>query len=101
MNCNEFLNKEIDLLYELPSIHEGTSGVYFLFMWWVLVYVGQSKALGNRMNYHIRDKRYARGIPWTFYGAMKVPEKWLDRVEYHYIQKFKPRFNKQMAPRSV
>ena len=96
---NKYTDKEIDLLYELQPIEEMVSAVYFLFFHCELVYVGQSNGLANRMNYHHRDKRYDRGIPWTHYGAMRVPSALLNEVEYHYINKFKPLCNKQMAPR--
>ncbi len=99
VNGDQLLGKEIDLLYELQPIDEMVSAVYFLFYEPELVYVGQSLGVSNRMNYHFRNRSYARGVPWTFWGAMAVPKDRLNEVEYHYIQRFKPCGNKQMAPR--
>lgn len=71
-------------------------GVYFLFLRWALVYVGQSVCLHQRINGH-RWASLGRGagkrIPFNKVAMIEVPRPHLDEVELHYIRALKPAFN--------
>lgn len=71
-------------------------GVYFLFLRWALIYVGQSVGLSARLNAH----RFAsmgvgagKRMPFNKVAMIEVPRHWLDEVENHYIATYKPPFN--------
>ena len=70
------------------------SGVYFLFLRWALVYVGQSVKVSARLRAHRAD----RIIPFNKFSVIDVPRHWLDKVEYHYIAAHRPRFNLRLHP---
>jgi hypothetical protein len=91
-----YVGREIDLLYELPLIHEMITAVYFVFDLCELVYVGSSDGVANRLNYYYRDRNHGR-LHWSHIGVMPVPEEIRFTVEAHYIKRFWPRLNKECA----
>lgn len=67
---------------------EMLSGIYFLWYGDTLVYIGQSSNGTSRIMDHKKDKLFDS---WYW---IPVVEKYLDDVEYFYIEKFKPEYNK-------
>lgn len=89
-----FIDREIDLIYELPYLHKMIPAVYFLFYSVEVIYVGASKGVANRLNHYqlAKDFRRPKG-EWTRIGVLPVPEEILFTVERHYIEKFWPYYN--------
>lgn len=76
------------------------SGIYFLFVRWALVYVGQSVRVADRLHSHFMNRvdRRTRLIPFNKFSVIEVPRPWLDDVEIHYIRALKPPFNIKDVP---
>lgn len=81
------------------------SGVYFLFLRWALLYVGQSVEVGSRLRAHFIKRLCARQIGYTGtiiwfnkVSVIPVPEYWLDEVESHYIATLRPPYNIRGVP---
>lgn len=84
--------------YVNPSagIAPGYGIIYFLFLENSVVYVGQTKQdLFGRLSQHVRDKVF------DSYSVMPVSMADLNRIERHYISKYKPRYNVVHNPRSA
>lgn len=75
----------------LPSIII-CSGVYFLWRENDLLYVGQSRLVGQRLIEHEK----ASVIPFTHHTCLQCNYDQLDTVEYDYIEHLKPPYNKQI-----
>lgn len=83
-----------DMKYKAPGIEHldlipivKTPGVYFLISKGDVVYVGQSKNVHVRINRHVVDKVFDVAL----YLPVAAPD--LDRVEAHWINKLKPKYN--------
>ena len=94
-NLAPFVEKEIDLIYELPFLFEQITAVYFLFYSVELIYVGASKNVAGRIADYQRAKKFGpRKSEWTRIGILPVPEQILFSVERHYIERFRPIYNR-------
>ena len=80
----------LDQLRGLPIADDttGGSGVYFMWHGPVLVYVGQSRCVGNRIEQHGHRKPYTR-ITWLSVTA----DAWLRDYEGDYVRRYSPPFN--------
>lgn len=74
-------------LATLPTVR--TSGIYFLWNAGLIVYVGQSRDITERVCQHLKDgvKRFD-GV-----SHIEVDLKRLDKVERHFIEKLLPKYN--------
>lgn len=91
----------------VEDVHALGSVVYFIFAENELLYVGQSKNFKHRMKMHrarfneeaelIGDDRLRR----LSVTAFSVPSEKLDEVEYYYIRKFLPPYNKDYLPEEI
>lgn len=91
----------------VDEIHAMGSVIYFLFAEDELLYIGQSKNFKHRMKMHrvrfdeeadyVNDPRL-RELSFT---AIPVPSEKLDIVEYHYIQKYLPPYNREYMPEEI
>lgn len=70
-------------------------GIYFLFLRYALVYVGQSVDIASRVQAHCASvvTRSSRFIPFTSFSWIEVPHCMLNAVELHYIHRDAPPFN--------
>lgn len=66
------------------------SGVYFLWRVGVIVYVGQSKNMTDRIVQHLGDALKA----FDHVSCLPCPSMALDKTERHYIEKFMPKYNR-------
>lgn len=76
-------------------------GIYFLFLRWALVYVGQSVNVPSRLNSHrwaSLGKGAGKPIPFNKVAVIEVPRYWLDEIEGHYIETYRPPFNVRGIP---
>jgi hypothetical protein len=76
------------------------SGIYFLFRRWALVYVGQSVNINARLHAHYMKRATDRhnAIWFNKVTTIEVPRYWLEKVEHHYISKYRPPFNIRLTP---
>lgn len=91
----------------VDDIHAMGSVVYFIFAGEELLYVGQSTNFKHRVKMHrarfdeeaelIGDERLSR----LTFTATPVPPERLNEVEYYYIQKFLPPYNKDYLPEEI
>lgn len=72
-------------------------GIYFLFRDGVIVYVGQSKNIGNRIFAHKRGKKskLQPAKKFTHYGFLEndLCDKDMCDIEAYHIIKYKPEYN--------
>lgn len=91
----------------VDDIHAMGSVVYFIFAGDELLYVGQSRNFKHRMKMHrARFDEEAEfisddGLKRLSVTAIPVPPEQLNEVEYYYIQKFLPPYNKDYLPDEV
>lgn len=71
-------------------------GIYFLFDEDEIVYIGQSRGIVGRVAEHARLSISIR-VVFTSYAFIKVPETDLDLIEIFWIQRVKPKFNRNQS----
>lgn len=77
----------VEQLYEL-SPHDQPV-VYFLLRRGIIVYVGQSRCLTNRVRQHRDDKTFDRIL------YLNVPGSQMDEIERQYIEALRPEYNRE------
>lgn len=91
----------------VDDIHAMGSVVYFIFAGEELLYVGQSKNFRQRVRGHrarfdeeaeLTNDSRLRELSFV---AFPVPPERLDEVEYYYIRKFLPPYNKDYMPEEI
>lgn len=91
----------------VDEIHAMGSVIYFLFAEDDLLYIGQSKNFKHRMKMHrVRFEKEAEltgdeRLTNLSFTAIAVPSLDLNEVEYYYIQKYLPPYNKEYLPEEI
>jgi hypothetical protein len=94
---NKLELKSLEEIHAAKKPIDTKAAVYFLFLVDELVYVGQSTYPARRIADHINGKVKA----FTHYAVIECDQADLQRLEYLYIDKFKPRYNKMGVIRDV
>lgn len=91
----------------VDEIHAMGSVVYFFFAEDELIYIGQSTNFKHRMKMHrVRFEKEAEltgddRLKDLSFTAIAVPPSDLNEVEYYYIQKYLPPYNKDYLPEEI
>jgi len=82
------------------ALNEGTdsSGVYFLFNRWALLYVGKASCIFARLRTHYMNSLDRRTIviPFNKVAVLECPAPLNSDVEVYYLEKLRPPFNVKM-----
>lgn len=91
------LSEEYVLKHSIPKCDVG---IYFLVKMNRIVYVGQTKRGLNRIIEHIEFKRYEEKDFDSYFFLPCDPFE-LDVLEFSYIVKFNPKYNKSIHPTNI
>jgi excinuclease UvrABC nuclease subunit len=92
--------KTIEELRALPSDLTG-SGVYFLWLFDRLVYIGSTKNLNYRINWHFyswkfKSPGYTSQVPHNGHTILKCEQGEMRDIERAYIRLYRPPYNYQV-----
>lgn len=88
---------DINSLTKFKTQRYNISGVYFLYQKNILVYIGSSKDIFNRLEFHFKDN----SKEYDSYSYLELPDLEYQLTERYLINKYLPIYNKDGITKKI